>query len=528
MKIGPIVLGLVAVMASFAGAARVEIRDDRFYVDGEPFYVRGIGYAPWRPHQHPGVSYVDVNRRWTALDFERIQAARFNVVRTWNALSPDELALAKKYGLMVLQGIWLDPRQDFSDPHNRESCLAQVQSVAERSKDFDNVLGYAVMTEPWPQAVVESGEAETLEFFRGIKRAIQAIDPRPVSMDSWTPLAFLDHHEFDFVMINHFAFWPKSLNHALGFPGVIRWLADHVAGGKPLIIAETGGYSVSRSTHGVYGGAGGYSEYDQSQKNLASLRGAVEGHASGAVLVSWIDTWHYPKDPDTHDDEPWEWNGLLGIPTDGKKDMDGVPRRAYRDIAQHNEAILLAPKENHWYKPAFPISIEAAGAGNVADMRFSVNGGDWNPLKGSGHGWWRGFFQLPKQARRRQKVAVQALDDGGGILSQQEVSFVVATALERVVLHPKPTGPRSALAFTATVTDARHEPIPRRKVHVGFFYPISMRETQGTQLTDKDGRVTILCPLPPQANDKYLFVAVGADSPDRVRTGDMHIFQLGS
>ena len=50
-------------------AARTEIREGRFYVDNEPFYVRGIGYAPWRPHQHPGVSYTNTNRGWTKLDF---------------------------------------------------------------------------------------------------------------------------------------------------------------------------------------------------------------------------------------------------------------------------------------------------------------------------------------------------------------------------------------------------------------------------------------------------------------------------
>jgi len=30
-----------------------------FYVDGEPFYVVGVGYYGLRPHQRPGVSYVD-------------------------------------------------------------------------------------------------------------------------------------------------------------------------------------------------------------------------------------------------------------------------------------------------------------------------------------------------------------------------------------------------------------------------------------------------------------------------------------
>jgi len=48
---------------------------------------------------------------------------------------------------MVLQGIWLDPKEDFSDPHNQQAAIAQVTGVAEKSKNADNVLGYLVMTE---------------------------------------------------------------------------------------------------------------------------------------------------------------------------------------------------------------------------------------------------------------------------------------------------------------------------------------------------------------------------------------------
>jgi len=226
------------------------------------------------------------NRRWTELDFRRIKAAHFNTIRTWDALAPEELALAKKYGLMVIQGIWLDPRQNFADPHNQDSCVSQVETIAQQSKDYDNVLGYLVMTEPTPEAVEAAGEEETLRFFRRLKRTIQAIDPRPVSMDSWLPLAFLDHSLWDFVTFNTFAFVPRSINFSLGYPGYNRWLADHFAGERPFLVGETGGYAVSQASFSAYGGFGGLTEYDQSLKDLESLRGTIEGHAAGAVLVS--------------------------------------------------------------------------------------------------------------------------------------------------------------------------------------------------------------------------------------------------
>jgi hypothetical protein len=519
--------GLLTISASVDAAQRSEIRNGHFYVDGELFYVRGIGYAPWRPHQHPGLSYVDTNRRWTEMDLERIKAAHFNTVRTWDALDPDVLSMAQKNGLFVLQGIRLDPKADFSDPHYQEACISQVKNIAEQSKDFDNVLGYIVMTQPSPEAVVEAGQDATMAFFRRLKRTIQSIDPRPVSMDAWVPVAFLNLHEFDFVTVNLFSFWPKSLNHALGLAGLTRWFVDHYADDRPLLVGETGGYAVSVSSAGKSGGAGGYSEYDQSIKDLESLRATVEGHAGGSVLVSWIDTWYFPRDPDVHDDEPWEWNGVLGIPTDKKKDMDGVPRRIYADVAAYNEVIVLEPRNNHYYNKDQSLPIRAYGAENAVNAEFSLNEGDWKPLEPSGHGWFQGFFKLPKLARRRQQLSVRVLDERGTTLGKTTVSFVTAEFAEELFLQPKPAGKSGrGLKFIANLYDGYHRPIENRKLNFGCFYPVSLQETQGVVTSGPNGEATISCELAPRENDPYLYVAVGTDSPNHVRAGDMRIYRL--
>jgi hypothetical protein len=508
-----------------SSAARSEIRDGRWYLDGQPFYVKAVGYAPWRPHQHPGVSYTDTNRHWTELDFQRMKAAHFNTVRTWDTLDPEELGLAKKYGLMVLQGIWLDTKQDFSDPHNQDSAAAQVKSMAEQSKDYDNILGYLIMTEPSPRAVLETGQEETHQFFRRLKRTIQAVDPRPVSMDSWLPLAFMDHGDFDFVTFNLFAFWPKSITSSLGFPGTVAWLANRFAGDRPLIIGETGGYAVSKATETTFGGSGGWDEYTQSGKDLESLRGTVEGGAGGATLVSWIDTWHYPRDPDTHDNEPWEWNGVLGIPTDSRKDMEGIPRQLYHDLIGFNEASLLKPQANHIYDLFSAIPIEVYGADNIAEVSYSLNGSDWKALEGSGHGTFRGFFKLPKLARKRQRLTIKAMDSDERVLDQKEVSFLTAVQPETVTIEP--VKQNTAATFRVTVMDGHHHPLAHRKVFFGFFYPITLHEAQGMQLTNDAGEITISNPRPPQPEDRYLYVCAGTDSPERIRSGDMRIFTIG-
>lgn len=518
-------------------AARVEIREGQFYVDGQPFYARGIGYAPWRPHQHPGVSYVNTNRRWTKMDFARMKAARFNTIRTWDALDAEELALARDENLMVLQGIWLDPKQDFSDPHNQQSGVAIVEGVASYSKDFDNVLGYVLMTEPSPGAILETGVTESLQYFRRLKRSIQTIDPRPVSMDSWPPLAFMDHQDFDFAMFNVFAFWPASLTHSLGHAGLVRWLADRYAADRPLVIGETGGFAVSQASHTAAGGFGGLTEYNQSLRDLESLRSTIEGHASGSILVSWIDTWHYPRDPDTHDNEPWEWNGVLGIATDSAKDMKGVPRQVYRDVGVYNYVIPIEPKANHFYPADQVLRIRAYGAPGVASVRYSLNHGDWTRLQGSrdgqdrkianDNGWFYGSFKLPKLARKRQTLSFQALDDGDTELAVKEVSFIAQLEPEHVSVRAKANeGKTQTLEFIAEVKDSAGQPIGLRKVDYGCFYAVSFRESMGTLSTTANGQVSFRCPPPANSKDRRLFVAAGTDSPERVRTGDIQIFAL--
>jgi hypothetical protein len=518
---------LLSALPSYA--ARSEIRNGQWYVDGEPFYVVAVGYNSLRPHQKPGVSYAQTNRRWTETDFRRIKAAHFNTLRTWDTLAPEELALAKKYGLMVLQGIWLDPNQDFSDPHNQESAVAQVETMAQQGKDYDNILGYLVYTEPSPEAVLEAGPDETLRFFRRLKRAIQNIDPRPVSLDSWLPLAFLDHSLWDFVTFNAFAFAPRSLNYALGYPGYVRWLVERFAPDRPLIVGETGGYAVSKSSFSRYGGYGGLSEYDQSIKDLESLRGTIEGHAAGAVLVSWIDAWHYPTMSETHADEPWAWDGLLAIPTDDKKDMDGIPRQVYRDVAIYNQALILEPKANHVYTTVERHPIQVATSDNIKSVDVSLNDGEWKPLEGSGHGGWHGFFALPKTARRRQRLTVRAQDDSGTEVARKIVSFVTNVPAEHVTLGlldiSKKTG---AIQCRVQLSDDKQQPIANRKVYFGFFFPAGWRQSQGTLLTDARGEALLTTPLLARPDDHHLFVAAGTDNPDRVRTGDMRLFKLGS
>ncbi|MFZ5800379.1 MAG: hypothetical protein ACOY3D_03250 [Candidatus Omnitrophota bacterium] len=201
---------------------------------------------------------------------------------------------------------------------------------------------YLVITEPTQQAILFAGTEKTLEFFASIKAAIQKIDNKPVSLDSWLPAAFLDHSLWDAVTFNAFKFTPECINRVVGFKNYVEWFKRNYAQDKPLFIGETGGFSVSKTKLNELG-FGGNSEEEQARGDIESIKEAIAGGATGVCTVAWIDTWHYPSDPNTHDKHPWEWDGILSL--NDINDRIGTPRKVFYDLKLLNHRFISPDEE---------------------------------------------------------------------------------------------------------------------------------------------------------------------------------------
>ena len=99
-----LIILIIMLKGNFAFAnqgfnSKIEIKNGWLCLNGEKFFINAVGYAEWRPRQWPGTDKVDL--KLVDLDFKRIKEANFNTIRSWSALSPEELALAKKYNLYV-------------------------------------------------------------------------------------------------------------------------------------------------------------------------------------------------------------------------------------------------------------------------------------------------------------------------------------------------------------------------------------------------------------------------------------------
>lgn len=330
----------LAVLAVFTGiffsssvafSEGLEIRGDDIYMYGKQFFIKGVGYSPWRPGFWPGTHKVDINH--IKHDMEMIRKAGFNTVRTWDAMEEDGLKAAKDNGLFVIQGIWIDPKRNFSDSKWQEVQFRRIREVIEYSKNYPNVIMYMIMTEPSTRAILASGIEETETFFKEIVELVHSLDSRPVSMDSWIPAGFLDHSMWDIVTFNAFMFTPESINRVLGFKDYLKFIKKNYAYDKPLLIGETGGFAVSKNKGGMLG-HGGNNEDEQARGDINSIMYAFEAGAVGSCIVSWIDTWHYPEDPNSHDDEPWEWAGIIAL--EDINNPYGRPRLVYEKLKKFN------------------------------------------------------------------------------------------------------------------------------------------------------------------------------------------------
>ncbi|MDP1994473.1 MAG: hypothetical protein Q8K40_04420, partial [Ignavibacteria bacterium] len=73
----------VAILAlKICMAQNVQITNGWYYIDGQKFFVKGIGYETHtRPGQVPWVYKFDADL--IRFDLERIKNAGFNTIRTW-------------------------------------------------------------------------------------------------------------------------------------------------------------------------------------------------------------------------------------------------------------------------------------------------------------------------------------------------------------------------------------------------------------------------------------------------------------
>ena len=117
---------------------KVEIKDNWYYLNGEKFFIKAIGYEIGaRPGQHPyqGVRPDDLNLM--KFDLKEIKIGGYNTIRTWSQLSENQLKLVQASGLKLIMGIDIDPAGDYGNPEFVKECKEKMMNVMNYARKYD-------------------------------------------------------------------------------------------------------------------------------------------------------------------------------------------------------------------------------------------------------------------------------------------------------------------------------------------------------------------------------------------------------
>lgn len=477
-------------------ASRVEVRGEWLYVDGEPFLVKGIGYSPYRPGQVPWRDRVDpaVMER----DFQRIVEAGFNTIRTWSPLPPESLALADRYGLMVLQGIWVEQHGDYTLPAFQETMAEVIRKEVERARGQRNVLAVLVGNELQPEQVFRTTIPEIEALLTRAAQTVKEADPqRLVSYANWPSLFFLDASMWDFVGFNLYPYEPPSVSSVFGFRSYVEHLKRTVARGTPLVITEVG-LSVSPGSPSKPG-YGGWTPQTQQTALVTLWEDLFQGGAQGGVIFEWNDEWwkHMESSEDAQGHEsqdPEEWFGLTEFLARDAP-LEGTARPVYEAVKSHNQAILLSPVTEEWYQEVLPVTVYANEG--VAQIRVRLDQGKWDTATKLNRHWWKVRVPIGSTVRSGEhRFTMEVYDSKHRLLLRRERPVLVGPPHPPVKLSL--TADREfydvgetieSATYAIAVTDAAGIPLPNATAFLTMTEPQTRIDLTQTKITDAAGRI---------------------------------------
>ncbi|MBU4444555.1 T9SS type A sorting domain-containing protein [bacterium] len=333
----------------------LEINNGWHIIDGQKFFIKGIGYETHtRPGQVPWE--YQFNPELIRLDLQHIKDAGFNTIRTWGALSKEELQLVQESSLKILFGIWIDPHGDYGDPTFIYNTFNHVTDVLTYSKNFSCIIGYLIMNEPLVEDVYNGGPENLITLWQGIINIIQQKHPGiPVSISNTTVGDYIRSDLFQMGAYNLYIYNPVLISSTHGYAGFCEYLKQNRSMDMPFIVTEFG-LSVSPGPLLEEYGYGGNTLTQQTDGDLFMYRSMIDGGAQGGCVFQYHDGWWKGGDANTHDNSPEEWFGLIEFDSNPGSD-EGTPRPVWNAFAEYNRAIITEPRNQQIYIANIPIEL---------------------------------------------------------------------------------------------------------------------------------------------------------------------------
>lgn len=346
-------LSMTDTWAQFSSSPDVEVKNNSFYIDGKKFFIKGIGYEIGAlPGELPNERKFNPDQ--LHFDIRRILSGGFNTIRTWAAFTEQELEVLRQYDIKIIMGIWIDPAGDFSNTQFVDNAKTIVNDVLSYSKNYNNIIGYLIMNEPHPTAVLGAGYQHTVNLWTELVNIIHSQHPnRSVSIANTPNGTYIHPHIFDFSAYNVYIYNPVTVNYLHGYRNHIDYLQQLNSSDHPLIITEYG-LSVSPTGPGGWG-YGGNSLSEQESGDVYMYKSLVDGGANGACIFNYSDGWWKADDEFVHSDLPEEWFGLIEYSS--LSDKQGHERPVWKAIRDFQSAIIAQPRSEEIYIDKVPVEI---------------------------------------------------------------------------------------------------------------------------------------------------------------------------
>ncbi|TRZ94724.1 hypothetical protein D4R78_05800 [bacterium] len=322
-----------------------ETGDWQLLVDGRPYIIKGITYAPTKVGQSPDEgtlgnwmeedfnnngkidgpydAFVDKNRNNfqdknepSIGDFRLMQEMGVNTIRLYHhplKVNKELLRdLYKNYGIMVIMGDFLGkytigsgapwyPGTDYNNPEHKKKMLESVAQMITEFKDEpyilfwllgnENVYGFACNADKEPDAFFKFAN-ETASYIKSLD------SEHPIGICSGDTL-FLDKFGKDAPEVDIFG--TNAYRGDYGFASLWRQVKQETD--RPVFITEFGcpAYAEGKSSYVSERLQAEYhrNAWEDIENNMAFAAG--EGNSLGGVVFEWLDEWWKAYEPSIHD-----------------------------------------------------------------------------------------------------------------------------------------------------------------------------------------------------------------------------------
>jgi len=373
MKKRLVFLFLMCQLSLFSGFSqtktKVSIKDNWYYINGEKYFIKAIGYEIGaRPGQHPyeGVRVDDLDLM--NFDLKVIKEAGYNTIRTWSQFSEPQLKLVQASGLKLIMGIDISPDKDYSDPAFIRESEEKLMQVMSYSKKIDCIITYLILNEPQTDHIHKVTGKAFVSLMKDLTDIIHKEHAGiPVTISANAMISdYIDENIFDVYAYNCYDH-SEAQTATMGFKDYVKGLIELNGLKKPFICTEFG-YSVSHKGFGRYGGN---TLTQQSNGLIANYRDLIDAGAVGMCPFYYADGWWKGGDAGYHNaDQPEEWFGFWGY--SDVNDKFGTPRPVWFAMRDYMKALIISPKNNNIYQ-AGQIPLELYTDKDVSKVIVKLN-----------------------------------------------------------------------------------------------------------------------------------------------------------